>query len=88
MAYKEETDQQFMESIMGQVGMPNRYQQPQQPLQHTNFMSDDNGGEEDEAILARQDIKEIKKLIKQKEEELHELQRKKVELMRKVTGRL
>lgn len=45
-----------------------------------------DGGEEESN--PHMEMKELKKQIKEKERELHELQQQKVKLMRKITGRL
>lgn len=43
---------------------------------------------DEESENPREDVKRIKKAIQEKEAELHDLQKQKVELMRKITGRL
>lgn len=122
MAYKEESDQQFIESVLRQVGGPRRPMANQRQYNGDpgHGPNDDsfggyessriNGGfqpngpesqiddidDNDEAgnfIKSQQndpraEMNQIKKMIEAKEKELHELQQKKVELMRKITGRL
>lgn len=120
MAYKEESDQQFLESVLRQVGGPRRPMVNQQQYNGDpgHGPNDDsfggyetsrlNGGfqnidgpesqidDNDEAgnfiksqeSDPRTEMNQIKKMIEAKEKELHELQQKKVELMRKITGRL
>jgi predicted transcriptional regulator len=73
MAYREETDKQFFESIYRQAN--------RQP--GINNSIEDNPVDNPQA-----EIHNINREIKQVEAQLHELQAKKIELMKKITGRL
>ena len=53
---------------------------PPKHLEHPSYL--------DDRMNLHKEMKSIKKEIEAKEKELHELQRSKVELMRKITGRL
>ena len=94
MAYKNETYKQFRESIVRQVNNKKINEIASNmtgnfggsPISNRNVSPDLS--DDFQKDNPHQEIKEIKKLIEAKEKELHELQRRKVELMRKITGRL
>ena len=128
MAYREETEQQFMESIARQMAMPfskrpargrlpsgfqnldNDTQMPDpddeftdhlygnelKPPQMGGYSSDVGAhpsapapsGEGNEGLQARIEMRKVKSEIDRTEKRLHELQQQKVDLMRKITGRL
>lgn len=81
MAYKHETEQEFMESIVKQI---NSGSKTQSQLSEIALPPNSNAVEEN----PRAELQRIKALIAQKEQELHHLQKQKVEIMRKITGRL
>lgn len=102
MAYKEETEEQFLETVVRQARGRNRPVGNQQFNGEAGFGPDDesfgnerNGGFQnlDSDFSSEQEdphaeMEEIKLAIQDKERELHELKQRKVKLMRIITGRL
>lgn len=97
MAYKIETEQDFIESLVDQIGSPPGgggtpgLSQPRSPHASDPIKSasqDIRQRDHDKGMKARTDLRQVKDRIEALTQELHELQRLKVELMRAVTGRM